>query len=100
MQFKNPLNGYIEQSTATFSWLWCFLFGAIYFLVKGNWKHVFLYIIFAVCTLSISMFIYPFYVRKINDAKYLRAGWIPVTGDTVAQGINVNVINSINKTEI
>jgi len=94
MQFRNPLNGYVESSTGSASWLWCFLFGAFYFLFKGNWKHVLLSIIFALCTLGISWFIYPFFVRKINDAKYLRAGWVPVTGNNEVPGINVNVVNT------
>ena len=94
MQFKNPLNGYVETSTARFSWLWCFCFGAFYFLFKGNWKHVFLYILIGICTFCISWFVYPFYVRQINDAAYLRAGWVPVTADDSTQGINVNVVNN------
>ena len=76
--FENQTNGNIEMSTTRFSWLWCFLFGAFYFLFKRNWRHVFLYILFAVFTLGISMLIYPLFVRKINNAKYLRSGWMPI----------------------
>jgi len=94
MQFKNPMNGYVETSTGTLSWLWCFLFGAIYFLVKGNFKHVLLYIIFACLSVGISWFVYPFFVRSINDAKYLRAGWTPLNGAIEPAAINVNVVNT------
>ena len=76
--FENQTNGNIEMSTTRFSWLWCFLFGAFYFLFKRNWRHVFLYILFAVFTSGISMLIYPLFVRKINNAKYLRSGWMPI----------------------
>ena len=79
MVFINPINLALESSSSSLSWLWCLLFGAFYFMVKGNWKHVLLYPIFAICTLSISMFVYPFLVRDINAAKYLRAGWTPHT---------------------
>jgi len=94
MKFRNPLNGYEESSTGSLSWLWCFLFGFIYFIVKGNFKHVLLYILFAVITGGISWFVYPFFVRGINDAKYLRTGWIPLTGTIEPPVINVNVVNN------
>jgi hypothetical protein len=78
MNFINPLSGIEESSTSAFSWLWCFLFGPFYFAVKGNWKHVLLHVVFSLLTFGLSVFFYPFIVRHVNDAKYLRAGWEPV----------------------
>ena len=77
MLFKNPLTQEVRSSSSKVSWLWCLLFGAFYFMFKGNWKHVLLYILFGLITLGISMFVYPFLVKDINNAKYLRSGWIP-----------------------
>lgn len=93
MQFRNPLNNHVETSTGALSWLWCLLFGIIYFAARGNWKHVLLGFIFAGCTAGISWLIYPFFVRGINNALYLRSGWIPVTADA-QQGISVQVVNN------
>ena len=96
--FKNPMNGMVETSTGALSWLWCFLFGPFYFLVKGNIKQMFLFLLFAILSGGISMFVYPFMIRGINDAKYLRTGWIPVNGVTVDPSIiNVNVVNNTSQ---
>ena len=76
--FENQTNGNIQMSTTKYSWVWCFLFGAFYFLFKRNWRHVFLYIVFAMFTSGISMLIYPLFVRKINNTQYLRSGWMPI----------------------
>lgn len=77
VQFKNPANGYIENSSVPA--LWCFLFGGIYFLVKGVFRHFFLFFLFAVCTIGISLFVYPFFAKSILRAHYGRMGWQEVT---------------------
>jgi hypothetical protein len=76
--FKNPANGYTEEASGPFSWLWCLLFGVFYFAVKGNWKHVFIGLILAVITGGISWLIYPFFVYGINDYYYQLRGWIKI----------------------
>ena len=73
MHFKNPANGYIESSSVPF--LWCLLFGALYFAVKGVWAHVFIYIVVAMCTVGLSMLIYPFFARSIVYKSYAKRGW-------------------------
>lgn len=44
MRFRNTINGYEE--TASMPFLWCLLGGPIYFIYRGVWRHVLLYLIF------------------------------------------------------
>jgi ABC-type transport system involved in multi-copper enzyme maturation permease subunit len=76
MQFKNPQNGYVETAYTGFSWLLCLLFGCLYFLVKGNFKHAFVSFVMAMLTLGLSSLVYPFFVNRINKRYYLRRGWV------------------------
>jgi hypothetical protein len=76
--FKNPSNGYIEEASGPFSWLWCLLFGVFYFAVKGNWKHVAISFVLALLTSGISWLIYPFFVYQINESYFQTRGWIKV----------------------
>ena len=78
MKFKNPQNGYIEKSSSPFSWLWCFLFGALYFVAKGNWIHAAIYAVASIATYGVALLIYPFFVYKVNNDFYRRKGWIQV----------------------
>lgn len=73
--FRNPNNDYTEAASSHLSWLWCLLFGCIYFLARGNYRHMLLSFLFAVFTFGFSHLIYPFFVYPINDAYYLRKGW-------------------------
>jgi hypothetical protein len=75
MRFENPHNGYVEEASGPFSWLWCFLFNWLYFAVKGNWRHAFLYCACTMFTLGLAIFIYPWFVYRINDNHYRRMGW-------------------------
>jgi hypothetical protein len=75
-RFKHPANNHIETASGPFSWLWCLLFGPIYFAVKGNWRHVFVSLVLTFLTASLSWWIYPFFVYGINAQKYQRDGWI------------------------
>ena len=79
-KFKNPHSDYIEEPTSSFSAMWCFLFGGLYFLFRGIWRHVFFYIILAVLSFGTSVFIYPFFVYRIINRSYLRDGWT-IAGD-------------------
>jgi len=74
MKFKNPSNGYVEE--ISHPGLWCFLFGSLYFLVKGLWGHALVSLALAICTFGISWFIiYPFFAKEIFKKHYMRAGW-------------------------
>ncbi|MCF0065100.1 hypothetical protein MUK70_06455 [Dyadobacter chenwenxiniae] len=70
--FENPFNGYVATVTTPFSFLLCIIFGPLYFLMKGNFKHFLLSAILACCTYGISWVIYPFSVYEINQGHYLK----------------------------
>jgi hypothetical protein len=76
-RFRNPANGYEEDATG--SWLWCFLFGPIYFALKGVWNHAVFSAGLAIVTCGLSWLMYPFFAREIVARNYLRKGWIAVT---------------------
>lgn len=78
--FKNPANGFVEKISGL-AWLWVFLFGPIYFAVKGVWRHVFMSIAIGVITMGVSIFVYPFYAGRILRKEYLRRGWLPCIAD-------------------
>lgn len=73
--FKHPLSEHTEVSSGWASGIWCLIFGAFYFAHKDNWKHFWMYMLFALMTGGISILIYPFFARSINDKSYLRRGW-------------------------
>jgi hypothetical protein len=86
-RFQNPSNGYTEEVGCAF--LWCFLFGIFYFMVKRQWAHVAvlaMLIVLSILTygialpflLVIMLFVYPFFAKGIVRRSYLRKGWIPV----------------------
>ena len=77
-KFKNPQNGYEETANGAFTWLWCLLFGFLYFLVKGNIVHALISFCLAIFTFGLSHLIYPFFVYGINRRKYLKNGWVTV----------------------
>lgn len=73
MKFKNKSNGYTEE--ANLCWLWCLLFGSLYFAVRGVWTHMIVSFILAILTMGISWIFYPFFASEIIEKKYLRDGW-------------------------
>lgn len=73
MRFRNPTNGYVEESNLC--GLWCFLFGGFYFMVKGIWGHAFVGILLAFFTFGLSWLIYPFFASHIVRTHYLKRGW-------------------------
>lgn len=75
MKFKNPSNGYVEIVSGKLSWLWVFLLGPIYWLVKGVWKHALLHIILASITIGVAHLIYPFFTYSILRKHYNSIGW-------------------------
>lgn len=77
--YQNPANGYLETVTTPLSWLWCLLFGPLYFLFNSNWKHAVISLVLATLTAGISWFIYPFFVYGINNNHYKRMGWVEIT---------------------
>ena len=78
MKFKNKTNGYIENVSTPFSWLWVLLFGPIYWVVKGVWRHAILHFFLFLISLGILHLIYPFFTYSILRKHYLKNGWIEV----------------------
>lgn len=82
MKFRNPLNGYEEKARCP--WLWCLMFGSLYFAVRGIWSHAVISLVFAVTTGGVSWIIYPFFASGIVRKNYLRRGWEQIhKGDLV-----------------
>jgi hypothetical protein len=52
MRFRNPQNNY--EKKANYAWLWCLLFGGIYFVVRRLWAHALLWLMFLPMTYGIS----------------------------------------------
>jgi hypothetical protein len=75
-RFRNPLNGYEEEIGTP--WIWCLLFGCIYFAARGVWTHAVAAALLAVFTVGLSWLIYPAFARGIIETHYLRKGWQPV----------------------
>jgi hypothetical protein len=75
-RFRNPANGYEED--VGMPWLWCLLFGCIYFATRGIWTHALAALLLAIVTFGASWLIYPLFARGIVDQHYLRKGWVPI----------------------
>lgn len=76
MKFKNPINDYEETSSVPF--LWCFLFGVFYFIIKGAWAAAILSFIAVMFTGGLAWIVIPFMAKGIVRNAYLRKGWIEV----------------------
>jgi hypothetical protein len=76
LMFKNPVNGYIENSPN--SWLWCLIFGIFYMIYKQLWVHAIIGVIAALITGGLSWLVYPFFIKKILINNYLSKGWTQV----------------------
>jgi hypothetical protein len=77
IRFQNPANGY-EEDIGT-PWIWCLLFGCIYFAVRGVWTHAVAALLLAVITARFSWLVYPFFARAAVERHYFRKGWLPVS---------------------
>lgn len=77
IRFRNPSNGYDEEVSTP--WIWCLLFGCIYFAVKGIWTHAVAALALAFVTFGLSWLIYPLFARQIVERHYMRMGWQPIS---------------------
>ena len=84
MKFENPANGHIVYKSSPA--LWCFLFGALYFLVSGIWRHALVMFIISVAllvSLGVSAIllviamqtVYCFFADSIVFSHYFSRGW-------------------------
>ncbi len=55
----------MDESTGL-SWLWCFLFGPLWFLFIGSGKWALISFIAAIFTIGLSMFVMPFFAYKAH----------------------------------
>lgn len=95
MKFINPQNYYIEERLYTS--LWTFLFGVLYFIYIGVWRHVFvllsidsvsLFLIKSHGFFSLLLFVaghafYIFNAEKVVRQKYLSDGWKEIDEKTI-----------------
>jgi hypothetical protein len=63
----------VERNSVPF--LWCLLFGPIYFAAKGVWLHAVIALLAALATMGLSWLIYPFFAKGIVYKAYARRGW-------------------------
>ena len=75
MKFKNTRNNYTETVSTPISWLLVFLFGPIYWAVKGIWRHAVVHLILAIISFGVIHLIYPFFTYSILRKHYLKLGW-------------------------
>lgn len=78
MKFINPANDYTVTDGGRLCLIWSFLFGGIYFAVRGNWGWFFIYPMLCISTLGIGFFVLPFFTRRINRTHLLRKGYKPL----------------------
>lgn len=99
MKFKSPSTGE-EVKVSGNAGLLTFMFGVIYFAVKGIWLHAFMSLILAIITSGISWFIYPFFTNMIMRKHYTSKGWVEIDDTpapvkrtkTTTQGKKVKVV--------
>ena len=61
--------------TCNQAFMWTFIFGSFYFLLKGVYKHAITSLALAVFTGFMSWFIYPFFAKGIMTNYYLKKGY-------------------------
>ena len=61
--------------TCNQAFMWTFIFGSFYFLLKGVYKHAIISLALAVFTGAMSWFIYPFFAKGIMTNYYLEKGY-------------------------
>ena len=83
-RYRNPQNGYEEHTDGVIGFICAFLFGPLYFLVKGCFGHAIIYVIIVFC-LAFAWPLIPFVwlgyaiaAPGIVRRQYLRKGWVEV----------------------
>ena len=75
MHAAKELAAQLDESTGL-SWLWCFLFGPLWFIFIGSWKWAVIAIFAAIVTFGLSVIIMPFFAyvahRDVAMAQALR----------------------------
>jgi hypothetical protein len=76
---RNPLTG--ETKVIGPAFLWCLLFGTIYFLYHGAMKQAAISIVVVLFTGGLAWLVYPFFARGILKNHYLLSGWEQLSPD-------------------
>ena len=81
MKFKNPANGYVEESSELAAVLVTLLIAPLYFLIKGAIGMALASLVAACCTWGLSNIVFACMAPGITRQHYLRKGWIEVTNE-------------------
>jgi len=73
--FINKLNNHKVNDGGAFAVLWCFVFGPLYFAIRGNWSWFFIALILIPTTLFLSVVVVPFLAPRINRSNLLNRGF-------------------------
>ena len=68
---EQPHSGAVRTIIGRFHWLWCFLFGFIYYAMKGMWGMA----VISFFTLNGLFFVMPFLNRSLVRKHYENQGW-------------------------
>lgn len=74
--FQHPKTG--QKIDITQAWAWTLLFGFLYFIVRGIWRHAVIGLALAIITAGISWLIYPFFAKQIVRNHLLLSDWQPI----------------------
>ncbi len=74
-KFVHPTNDFTQTNGGKLAWLWCLLFGPLYFASKGNWRMVFIGLFCGLFTIGLSWLVFPFFVYKINRKELMLRGF-------------------------
>jgi Protein of unknown function (DUF2628) len=86
-----PKSSHDELQTGPMSWLWCLLFGPIYFLMTGRWRHALASFLVTIVTgvlsswlyaLLAAWLLYPLVVEAVNASTRPREGRSAATNDS------------------
>ena len=81
MKFKNPANGYVEESSELAAVLVTLLIAPLYFLIKGAIGMALASLVAALCTFGLSNIVFAFCAPSITRQNYLRNGWVEIIED-------------------
>ena len=76
MTFRNVSNNHTV--TVRHSFIWCLIFGVLYFAKHDAWAQAVIALLFVVVTGGVAWLIYPFFAKRIVRQSYLRRGWVEV----------------------
>ncbi len=75
LSFENRFSGFRKDVVIPAAFVFCLIFGPLYFAVQGNWRHAIAAAVLAAVTDGVSWLIYPFFIRRLTLAHHERTGW-------------------------